>query len=210
MAELRRVSSLLILTFLLSGVVAAQSRRPNIIFMMSDDHAYQAISAYGHGLNQTPQIDRLAASGMLFTRAFVSNSICGPSRAVFLTGKHSHKNGFKDNHSRFNGDQQTVVKLLKQAGYQTAITGKWHLVSDPQGFDYWNILPDQGKSQAKRSSLAGTLGRHDANLAKPASCRRSSHRKNLMTTSVRKVFPSIVLAIGSYKIIGGASATIYK
>ena len=144
MAELRRVSSLLILTFLLSGVVAAQSRRPNIIFMMSDDHAYQAISAYGHGLNQTPQIDRLAASGMLFTRAFVSNSICGPSRAVFLTGKHSHKNGFKDNHSRFNGDQQTVVKLLKQAGYQTAITGKWHLVSDPQGFDYWNILPGQG------------------------------------------------------------------
>ncbi len=122
----------------------AQSRRPNIIFMMSDDHAYQAISAYGHGLNHTPHIDDLAASGMLFSRAFVSNSICGPSRAVFLTGKHSHKNGFKDNHSTFNGDQQTVVKLLKGAGYQTAITGKWHLVSNPQGFDYWNILPGQG------------------------------------------------------------------
>lgn len=144
MTELRRFIPVLILTLLFANVLQAQSRRPNIIFMMSDDHAYQAISAYGHGLNQTPQIDRLAASGMLFTRAFVSNSICGPSRAVFLTGKHSHKNGFKDNHSRFNGDQQTVVKLLKQAGYQTAITGKWHLVSDPQGFDYWNILPGQG------------------------------------------------------------------
>jgi arylsulfatase A-like enzyme len=135
---------LLVLSFLFTAVTQAQQKRPNIIFMMSDDHAYQAISAYGYGLNQTPNIDGLAASGMLFTRAFVSNSICGPSRAVFLTGKHSHKNGFKDNHSTFNGDQQTVVKLLKQAGYQTAITGKWHLVSNPQGFDYWNILPGQG------------------------------------------------------------------
>lgn len=144
MSALRRGLSVLLLIFLCSGILPAQSKRPNIIFMMSDDHAYQAISAYGHGLNRTPHIDGLAASGMLFTRAFVSNSICGPSRAVFLTGKHSHKNGFKDNHSTFNGDQQTVVKLLKQAGYQTAITGKWHLVSNPQGFDYWNILPGQG------------------------------------------------------------------
>ncbi len=141
---MRRGSSVLILVLLFSGILPAQSKRPNIIFMMSDDHAYQAISAYGYGLNSTPHIDGLAATGVLFTRAFVSNSICGPSRAVFLTGKHSHKNGFKDNHSRFNGDQQTVVKLLKQAGYQTAITGKWHLVSNPQGFDYWNILPGQG------------------------------------------------------------------
>lgn len=141
---MRRGLSVLILVLLFSGILPAQSKRPNIIFMMSDDHAYQAISAYGYGLNSTPHIDELAASGVLFTRAFVSNSICGPSRAVFLTGKHSHKNGFKDNHSRFNGDQQTVVKLLKQAGYQTAITGKWHLVSNPQGFDYWNILPGQG------------------------------------------------------------------
>lgn len=144
MSALRRVLSVLVLIFLFSGILPAQSKRPNIIFMMSDDHAYQAISAYGHGLNRTPHIDGLAASGVLFTRAFVSNSICGPSRAVFLTGKHSHKNGFKDNRSTFNGDQQTFVKLLKQAGYQTAITGKWHLVSNPQGFDYWNILPGQG------------------------------------------------------------------
>lgn len=119
-------------------------KRPNIIYMMSDDHGYQAISAYGFGLNQTPHIDQLAAKGMLFTRAFVTNSICGPSRAVMLTGKHSHINGFKDNHSRFNGDQPTVAKYLQAAGYQTALVGKWHLESDPQGFDYWNIVPGQG------------------------------------------------------------------
>src|SRR6187551_4057373 len=95
--------------------------RPNIIYIMSDDHAYQAISAYGHGLNRTPNIDKLAEQGVLFNRAFVTNSICGPSRAVMLTGKHSHINGFKDNHSTFDGGQQTVAKLLHDAGYQTAI-----------------------------------------------------------------------------------------
>jgi len=127
------------------GAIAQKSSaRPNIIVMMSDDHAYQAISAYGHGLNSTPNIDRLAEKGMLFNRAFVTNSICGPSRAVFLTGKHSHLNGFKDNGSTFDGDQQTVVKLLRSGGYRTAIVGKWHLGSEPQGFDYWNILPGQG------------------------------------------------------------------
>lgn len=126
-------------------VSSAQKQRPNIIYMMSDDHGYQAISAYGHGLNNTPHIDKLAKEGVLFHRAFVTNSICGPSRAVMLTGKHSHINGFKDNHSTFDGNQQTVAKLFKQAGYQTAIVGKWHLVSDPQGFDYWNILIGQGE-----------------------------------------------------------------
>ncbi len=126
--------------------VSAQNKttRPNIIYMMSDDHGYQAISAYGYGLNKTPNIDRLARDGMLFNRAFVTNSICGPSRAVMLTGKHSHINGFKDNHSTFDGSQQTVVKLMHDAGYQTALVGKWHLISDPQGFDYWNIVPGQG------------------------------------------------------------------
>ena len=119
--------------------------RPNIIYIMSDDHAYQAISAYGYGLNKTPNIDALANQGMLFTRAFVTNSICGPSRAVMLTGKHSHINGFKDNHSTFDGSQQTVVKLLRNAGYQTAVVGKWHLISEPQGFDYWNVVPGQGQ-----------------------------------------------------------------
>src|SRR5215467_7915456 len=125
-------------------IAQSQNQRPNIIYIMSDDHRYQAISAYGYGLNHTPNIDRIAANGMLFTRAFVTNSICGPSRAVMLTGKHSHINGFMDNHSTFDGSQQTVAKLLHENGYTTAVIGKWHLVSDPQGFDYWNIVPGQG------------------------------------------------------------------
>jgi len=140
--------SLLLLVFVLSPVfLFAQKKettRPNIIYMMSDDHGYQAISAYGYGLNNTPNIDKLADQGVLFTRAFVTNSICGPSRAVMLTGKHSHINGFKDNHCRFDSSQQTVAKLLHDAGYQTAVIGKWHLISNPEGFDYWNIVPGQG------------------------------------------------------------------
>ncbi|HLO81613.1 MAG TPA: sulfatase [Chitinophagaceae bacterium] len=141
----RKIVILLAVIFQAFLAVAQQgSGRPNIIYMMSDDHAYQAISAYGAGLNKTPHIDKLADEGMLFHRAFVTNSICGPSRAVMLTGKHSHINGFKDNHSTFDGNQQTVAKLLHDAGYQTAVIGKWHLISDPQGFDYWNIVPGQG------------------------------------------------------------------
>ena len=122
-----------------------QKSRPNIIYIMSDDHAYQAISAYGYGLNNTPHIDKLAEKGMLFNRAFVTNSICGPSRAVMLTGKYSHINGFTDNHSTFDNKQQTVATVLHDAGYQTAVIGKWHLISDPVGFDYWNIVPGQGE-----------------------------------------------------------------
>jgi arylsulfatase A-like enzyme len=120
--------------------------RPNILFIMSDDHAYQAISAYGSNRNQTPNIDRLAKEGMRFDRAFVTNSICGPARAVILTGKYSHLNGFHDNGGRawFNGQQQTAPKLLQAAGYSTAMIGKWHLNSDPTGFDYWHILIGQG------------------------------------------------------------------
>ncbi|MEI6678448.1 MAG: sulfatase [Mariniphaga sp.] len=117
---------------------------PNIIFIMSDDHAYQAISAYSNKLIQTPNIDRIAREGVLFQNAFVTNSICGPSRAVILTGKYSHLNGFKDNSSRFNGEQMTLPKILKKNGYTTAIVGKWHLESEPTGFDYWDILPSQG------------------------------------------------------------------
>jgi uncharacterized sulfatase len=117
---------------------------PNIIFIMSDDHAYQAISAYSNKLIQTPNIDRIAREGVLFKNAFVTNSICGPSRAVILTGKYSHLNGFKDNSSRFNGDQPTLPKILKNKGYAIAIVGKWHLESEPTGFDYWDILPSQG------------------------------------------------------------------
>jgi arylsulfatase A-like enzyme len=125
---------------------ARAADRPNILFIMSDDHAYQAIGAYGSNRNQTPNIDRLAKEGMRFDRAFVTNSICGPSRAVILTGKYSHLNGFHDNGGRawFNGRQQTAPKLLQAAGYNTAMIGKWHLNSDPTGFDYWHILIGQG------------------------------------------------------------------
>ncbi len=117
---------------------------PNIIFIMSDDHAEKAISAYGHDLLQTPNIDRIAKEGMLFENSFVTNSICAPSRAVLLTGKYSHLNGLRDNRDLFNGDQSTFPKLLRQAGYQTAMVGKWHLKTRPQGFDYWNVLLGQG------------------------------------------------------------------
>ncbi|MDG1570962.1 sulfatase [Robiginitalea sp. M366] len=125
-------------------------KRPNILFIISDDHAYQAISAYGGRLAEvapTPNIDRLAAEGMLFNHCLVTNSICGPSRAAILTGKYSHKNGFIDNTfgSKFNFDQQTFGELLQQAGYTTGVLGKLHLGQTPtKGFDYVDILPGQG------------------------------------------------------------------
>lgn len=118
--------------------------RPNILFIMADDHGYQALSCYGSRVNQTPNLDRLAREGMRFDRCYVTNSICGPSRAVILTGKYSHLNGFKNNGDRFDGSQQTVAKLLRKAGYQTAMFGKWHLKSTPTGFDYYHILIGQG------------------------------------------------------------------
>ncbi|MFC2125088.1 sulfatase [Bacteroidota bacterium] len=118
--------------------------RPNILFIMSDDHANKAISAYHEGLIKTPNIDRLAKEGIIFENAFVTNAICAPSRAVILTGKHSHLNSIKTNHDRFDGSQVTFPKLLQKNGYETALVGKWHLKTEPTGFDYWNILPGQG------------------------------------------------------------------
>lgn len=122
--------------------------RPNIVFIMSDDHAYQAISAYGYGLNNTPNIDRIGKEGAIFNRFFITNSICAPSRAVMLTGKHSHINGKVDNISPFNWDQDNFAKSLQSAGYQTALIGKIHLDGLPQGFDYSNVLPGQGQYYA--------------------------------------------------------------
>lgn len=117
---------------------------PNILFLFTDDHSTAAISAYGSRINRTPNIDRLAKEGMLFDSVFCTNSICAPSRAVILTGKHSEANGVRDNRDRFDGDQPTFPKDLQAAGYQTAMIGKWHLKSDPTGFDYWDVLPGQG------------------------------------------------------------------
>jgi len=117
---------------------------PNIIFIMSDDHAYQAISAYGYGLNNTPNIDRIANEGARFDKGFVTNSICAPSRAVMLTGKHSFVNGKVDNIQDFNWDQDNFAKQLQTEGYQTAMVGKIHLRGLPQGFDYSAVLPGQG------------------------------------------------------------------
>ncbi|NLX12886.1 MAG: sulfatase [Phycisphaerales bacterium] len=120
------------------------SEKPNILFVFTDDHASHAISAYGSKINRTPNIDRLASEGMLFRNCFCTNSICAPSRAVVLTGKHSHVNGVIHNGITFDGDQQTFPKLLRHAGYQTAIIGKWHLQSEPTGFDHWQVLIGQG------------------------------------------------------------------
>jgi arylsulfatase A-like enzyme len=120
------------------------AKRPNIIFIFTDDHAAHAMSAYGSKVNKTPNLDRIANEGMLFTNCYCTNSICGPSRAVILTGKHSHLNGFRQNGNRFDGTQQTFPKLLQKVGYQTAVIGKWHLASEPTGFDYHEVLIGQG------------------------------------------------------------------
>jgi len=134
---------------LLAGIVPAKSAeskpvRPNILFLMADDHAANSISAYGSRVNQTPQIDRLAREGMRFDRCFCVNSICTPSRATILTGKYSHINGVPV-FNLFDGSQPTVAKYLQAAGYHTGMLGKWHLGGIPTGFDEWTIFPGQGR-----------------------------------------------------------------
>lgn len=128
----------------------AQSR-PNIVFIMSDDHGYQAISAYNDKLINTPNIDRIAKEGMLFTNASVTNSICAPSRAVILTGKHSHINGKIDNLSKFDTTNVTFPQLLQKAGYQTAMFGKLHFGNNPKGFDDLRSCPDRGTTTTRGS-----------------------------------------------------------
>jgi len=152
------------------GVAAALSRlasaerssatRPNILFIMADDHASHAISCYGSRINSTPNIDRIGKGGMRFDNCFCTNSICAPSRAVILTGKYSHLNGVRTNSEKFDGSQQTFPKLLQKAGYQTAMIGKWHLKSEPTGFDYWNILPGQGLYHNPRMINMGKREKH--------------------------------------------------
>ena len=119
--------------------------RPNIIFIMADDHAAHAIGAYGSNINTTPNIDRLAREGMRFTQCLNTNSLCAPSRAALITGKYSHKNGFYRNGDRFDRTQQTFPRLLQKAGYETALIGKWHLGTEPAGFNYYSVLPGQGR-----------------------------------------------------------------
>jgi arylsulfatase A-like enzyme len=127
------------------GVLAADQRaRPNILFILADDHAAGAVGCYGSKINKTPHLDRIAQGGMRFANCFCTNSVCAPSRAVILTGRYSHSNGVRRNGDRFDGSQETVQGLLRAAGYQTALVGKWHLETDPTGFDHWQILIGQG------------------------------------------------------------------
>ncbi len=146
----QKLTRFLLILFAFTGVFGCnkpqkqESQRPNIIYIMSDDHAYQAISAYGYGLNETPNIDRLATEGAIFTKACVTNSICAPSRAVMLTGKHSFINGKVDNMLPFDWDQENFPKILRANGYQTAMIGKIHLNGIPQGFDFSMVLEGQG------------------------------------------------------------------
>jgi arylsulfatase A-like enzyme len=124
---------------------AGNAKKPNIIYIMSDDHASHAIGAYGSKFIKTPNLDRLAKESMRFTNCFNVNSLCAPSRAAMITGRYTHHNGVFKNGDKFDGSQMTFPKLLQKAGYKTGLIGKWHLSSQPTGFDDYSILRVQGK-----------------------------------------------------------------
>ena len=129
----------------LLALSAAAQEKYNVVYIMTDDHTAQMMSCYDNRYVETPNLDRIANDGVRFVNSFVANSLSGPSRACMLTGKHSHANGFTSNvYDVFDGSQQTMPKLFQAAGYQTVMIGKWHLISDPTGFDFWNIVPGQG------------------------------------------------------------------
>ena len=165
------------------GTAEEKPKEPmNILFIMCDDHSYQTISAYDTTFIRTPNIDRIAADGLRFTNSFVANSISGPSRACMLTGKHSYTNGFTDNSSSFDGGQQTFPKLLQQQGYETAVIGKWHLTSEPTGFNHWDILIGQvasiGHPCAVRCLMMQKQTERLAYISpalKPVECKVGSH-----------------------------------
>lgn len=145
--------------------MALSAKTPNIVFIMSDDHAAHAIGSYGSRINATPQIDRIAEGGMRFDNCFCTNSICTPSRAVIMTGLYSHKNGVKTLGDKLDNRRRNVAKLMRDGGYQTAIIGKWHLGRgerhDPTGFDYWNVLPGQGDYHNPKFIEMGREVRYD-------------------------------------------------
>jgi|GEM_PF-13089 len=171
---------------LLAGMGCKQTRetrpeRPNIIFIFTDDHSFQTLSAYDNRYIETPNLDRIAQDGVIFTNSYVANSISAPSRATLLTGKHSHANGQLTNEDVFDGSQQTFPKLLQENGYQTALVGKWHLQSDPTGFDYWNILPGQGNYYNPDFIEMGNRSRHEGyvtNLITDFSIDWLDHQRN--------------------------------
>lgn len=134
-------------------------KRPNVVFILADDHAAHALGAYGSTVARTPHLDRLAQQGMRFENAFCGNAICAPARATLLTGLHSHAHGVIDNAAQFDGSLATFPKALQAAGYATALVGKWHLKSDPTGFDHWEVFPDQGEYYDPRLTSAAGVRR---------------------------------------------------
>ena len=202
---LRLILSILLILGCVRGVASdnrtPKTAPPNIVFIFTDDHAVQSIGAYGSVINKTPHIDRLATTGTVFMNSFCANSICGPSRASILTGKHSHINGFKDNGTRFNPEQMTFPKLLKKAGYETALIGKWHLGSDPQGFDHWEILPGQGsyynpdlyKAGRKKKCYEGYVTDIVTNLSLEWLKSRKDRKKPFLLMTVRPLTVKVTM-----------------